>query len=180
MLNIRFKFDGVGEIQAVAEKQLPFVFAKTLTLVAKQSQENVRKHIRDTFVIRKKSGGFESSIVIKPATKSNLQAEVYTMAVFASLQQTGGIRKPHNGRLAIPSYKNIGDVKSSKRPSDLFEITSKNGKTFLASRKGKSFRILYSLNEKADVPKRFNMIETVVNTVGDQFALQLSRVIKEL
>ena len=76
---------GLSQIES---RQIPFIVAKSLTNVAQKSQMEVKKHIREEFHIRKKSGGFESSIRIKPANKRNLTSQVYTMAAFASLQQT--------------------------------------------------------------------------------------------
>jgi len=164
------------------ERQMPFVVAKALTLTAKDAQEAVRQHIRDTFVIRKKSGGFESSIAVRSATKTNLVSEVYTMAAFAALQQTGGIRKPLRGRLAIPDYSDIRQVSRHKprMMGGLFEMRTKSGKEFLAERRGKDFKILYHLNKTAQVDKKLNMLETVIKTVGSNFAFRFNRAVKEL
>ena len=158
-----------------------FAVAKTLTQVAQQSQQEIRKSIREKFFIRKKSGGFESSIRIKPATKTNLTAEVYTMAAFAALQQTGGIKQAKGGRLAIPSYQNINQVKKrsdSNSPStylagDAFKIKTKSGQEVIASRKGKELKILYFLRKNAQINKRFDMIEQTTKTVHTRFSGQL-------
>ncbi len=169
------------QISQIANRQIPFAIAKSLTDVAKQSQEEVRKHIREKFFIRKKSGGFESGIRIKPATKNNLTAEVYTMAAFAALQQTGGTKKAKDGRLAIPSYQSINQVKKrrdSNSPSaylagDAFKIKTKSGQEVIVQRKGKEFKILYFLRKRAHVDKRLDMIEITTNTVKTRFDTQL-------
>ena len=106
------KDEATKSLSQIASREIPYIVAKSLTNVAQESQAEVRKHIRDEFHIRKKRGGFESSIRIKPATKKNLTSEVYSMAAFASLQQIGGRKKARNSRLAIPIYENIRDVKS--------------------------------------------------------------------
>jgi len=147
--------------------------------VAQKSQMEVKKHIREEFHIRKKSGGFESSIRIKPANKKNLTSQVYTMAAFASLQQTGGKKKARNGRLAIPIYDNIKDVKrktAKNSPSaylagDAFKMRTKSGKEVIAQRKRGGLKILYFLRKEADIDKRFNMIEVTEKTVRDEFGM---------
>ena len=181
MLNLQI--DTVGELDlSVVERQIPFVIAKALTLTAKDAQEATRRHIRDTFVIRKQSGGFESSIVIRPATKVRPVAEVYTMASFAALQQTGGVRTPQRGRLAIPDYSDIRQVRREKprRMSGTFEIRMQNGGSFLAQRRAGNFRVLFHLNQSARVDKRLNMIETVTQTVGNRFAFRFNQTAREL
>lgn len=177
IISLKINSDAKEELSRISTKQIPFAIAKTLTNVAQKSQIEVRKNIREKFFIRKKSGGFESSIRIKPATKTNLTAEVYTMAAFAALQQTGGIKKAKDGRLAIPSYQAISQVKKrsdSNSPShylagDAFKIKTKSGDEMIAQRKGKELKILYFLRKNAHVDKKLDMIETVVKTVKEGF-----------
>ncbi|MFI3241205.1 MAG: hypothetical protein R3Y43_01400 [Alphaproteobacteria bacterium] len=151
------------------QSNIKFAVAKSLTNTAQAIQKDVQEHIHNTFVIRKKAGGFERSIRIKPATKQALQAEVYTMAGFASLQQTGGISKPKSGRLAIPLYNNLNEVKTkAKANKDIknsFLVKFKSGGYGLATRKGKEMKILFALRSQAYVPKRLNMLE-----IGEQTA----------
>jgi hypothetical protein len=165
------------KLAQIANRQIPFAIAKTLTNIAQKSQEEVRENIREKFFIRKKSGGFESSIRIKPATKNNLTAKVYTFATFAALQQTGGTKKAKDGRLAIPSYQSINQVKKrsdANSPStylagDAFKIKAKSGQEIIAQRNGKELKILYFLRKNADIDKRLNMIEITTKTVKNGF-----------
>ena len=181
IISLQIKSQASDELAAIAKKHIPFAIAKTLTNVAQKSQDEVRKNIREKFFIRKKSGGFESSIRIKPATKTNLTAEVYTMAAFASLQQTGGIKKAKDGRLAIPSYQSIGQVKKrsdSNSPStylagDAFKMKTKTGQEVIARGSGGELKILYFLNKSAKIDKKLNMIEITTKTVKDRFDAQL-------
>ncbi len=151
------------------QNNIKFAVAKSLTNTAQAIQKDVQEHIRNTFVIRKKAGGFVRSIRIKPATKQTLQAEVYTMAGFASLHQTGGINKPKSGRLAIPIYNSLKEVKTKaiaeKDIKNSFLIKFKSGGYGLATRKGKETKVLYALQRQAYVPKRLNMLE-----IGEQTA----------
>jgi hypothetical protein len=181
IISLQIKSNASDELSNIAKKQIPFAVAKTLTQIAGQSQQEVRKSIKEKFFIRKKSGGFESSIRIKPATKTKLTAEVYTMAAFAALQQTGGVKKAKDGRLAIPSYQSINQVKKrsdSNSPSsylagDAFKIKTKSGAEAIAQRKGKEFKILFFLRKSAQVDKKLDMIEITTNTVKDRFDAQL-------
>lgn len=174
MAIINLKFDDLAtkSLDNIAKNQIPFLVAKTLTNTAQKAQEEVRSHVRESFFIRKKSGGFESSIRIKPANKKNLTSEVYTMAAFAALQQTGGVKKAKNGRLAIPNYQAISEVKrrsAKNSPSiylagDAFKMRTKSGQEVIAKRDGKNLKILYFLKKRADVNKKLDMIETTIAT----------------
>ena len=188
IISLQIKSKASDELAAIASKYIPFAVAKTLTQVAQQSQQEVRKSIKEKFFIRKKSGGFESSIRIKPATKTKLTSEVYTMAAFAALQQTGGVKKAKDGRLAIPSYQSINQVKKrsdSNSPSsylagDAFKIKTKSGAEAIAQRKGKEFKILFFLRKSAQVDKKLDMIEITTNTVKDRFDAQLKGNVSEV
>ncbi len=174
------------KLSQIANRQIPFAIAKSLTNIAQKSQEEVRQQIRERFFIRKKSGGFESSIRIKPTTKTNLTAEVYTFAAFAALQQTGGIKKAKDGRLAIPSYQSINQVKKrsdSNSPStylagDAFKIQTKSGQEVIAQRKGKELKILYFLRKSAQVDKKLDMIEITTKTIKNRFDEVLQKNLK--
>ena len=188
IISLQIKSKASDELAAIASKHIPFTVAKTLTQIAQQSQQEVRKSIKEKFFIRKKSGGFESSIRIKPATKTKLTAEVYTMAAFAALQQTGGVKQAKDGRLAIPSYQAISQVKKrtdSNSPSsylagDAFKIKTKSGAEAIAQRKGKEFKILFFLRKSAHIDKRLDMIEITTNTVKDRFDAQLKGNVSEV
>ena len=188
IISLQIKSQASDKLAAIATKHIPFAVAKTLTQIAQQSQQEVRKNIREKFFIRKKSGGFESSIRIKSATKTKLTAEVYTFASFAALQQTGGVKKAKDGRLAIPSYQAISQVKKrtdSNSPSsylagDAFKIKTKSGAEAIAQRKGKEFKILFFLRKSAQVDKKLDMIEITTNTVKDRFDAQLKGNVSEL
>lgn len=173
------------QLHLVASRQIPFAAAASLTAVAKIAQAEVRNHINETFTIRRKSGGFASSIAVKPATKQSLTAEVYTMARFAALQQVGGLRQPQpqGSNLTIPSYQNLSEIKvrrSARSIADAFEMKLHNGQMALVRRKGKGLQFLYFLRKQADVPKRFRMIEIVTETAKREFGRTLETKVREL
>lgn len=188
IISLQIHSKASDELTTIATKHIPFAVAKTLTQIAQQSQQEVRKNIREKFFIRKKSGGFESSIRIKPATKTKLTAEVYSMAAFAALQQTGGVKKAKDGRLAIPAYQAINQVKkrsdanspSSYLAGDAFKIKTKSGAEAIAQRKGKDLKILFFLRKSAEIDKRLDMIEITTKTVKDRFDAQLKGNVSEI
>ena len=179
IVNLHLEDQATEHLTQLTKKQLPFITAKSLTNIAQKAQTEVRKHIQEEFHIRKKRGGFASSIKIKPANKKNLTSQVYTMAAFASLHQTGGTKKAQDGRLAIPIYNNIKDVKrrtSKNSPAaylagDAFKMRTKSGQEVIAQRKRGGLKILYFLRKEAEVEKRFEMIETTVKTVRSHFPM---------
>jgi hypothetical protein len=188
IVNLHLEDQATKSLSQIASRQIPFIAAKSLTNVAQKSQAEVKKHIRDEFHIRKKSGGFESSIRIKPANKKNLTSQVYTMAAFASLQQTGGKKKARDGRLAIPIYNNIKDVKrktAKNSPSaylagDAFKMRTKSGKEVIAQRKRGGLKILYFLRKEADIEKRFDMVEVTTKAVNDSFGMIFRRNLQDV
>ncbi len=188
IISLHLENQAIKSLSQIASRQIPFIAAKSLTNVAQKSQTEVKKHIGDEFHIRKKSGGFESSIRIKPANKKSLTSEVYTMAAFASLQQTGGKKRARDGRLAIPIYNNIRDVKrptTKNSPAaylagDAFKMRTKSGKEVIAQRKRGSLKILYFLRKEADVEKRFDMVEVTEKAVNDSFGMIFRRNLQDV
>ena len=168
-----------------SNQTIKFILAKSLTRTAQEAQKEIRQHIRNDFVIRRKSGGFEQSIKILPATKSNLQAKIYTMAGFAALQQTGGIQKGQQGRLAVPPYNSLRDVKlktSANKPRGLknsFLIKLHSGAHAVAVRQHKQFKIMYYLKHTAFMRKRLNMLEIGSDTATRTFGTELQSAIRE-
>ena len=177
IVNLHLEDQATKSLSQIASRQIPFIAAKSLTNVAQKSQTEVKKHIRDEFHIRKKLGGFESSIRIKPANKKNLTSQIYTMTAFASLQQTGGKKKARDGRLAIPIYDNISDVKrrtarnspSAYLAGDAFKMRVGSGNEVIARRKGRNLNILYLLKKYAIIDKRLDMVEVSQKVVKDEF-----------
>ena len=110
------------------------------------------------------------------------------MAAFAALQQTGGTKKAKDGRLAIPSYQAINQVKKrsdSNSPStylagDAFKIKTKSGNEVIARREGKELKVLYFLRKDAQVNKKLDMIETTIKTVKDGFDAQFKANLRDI
>ena len=170
-----------------AGTQAQFAIALALTKTAQKAQGEVKKHIEANFVIRKKQGGFADSVRIKSATKQNLTSHVYSIAGFVSLQQIGGIRTGAKGKLAIPAYSDIQSVgrrTAKKSPSgylagDGFLMKLRSGDQVIAHRPRKGdLRISYFLKQKAAIPKKLNLVETVQRVVRDKFTMEFNNALK--
>ncbi len=185
IVNLSMKGAENNPLLSFSSQNAKFIIAKSLTRTAQNAQKEIRRHIRESFVIRRKSGGFEQSVKILPAMKSNLQAKIFTMAGFAALQQTGGIQKGQQGRLAIPFYNSLRDVKlktPANRPRGLknsFLIRLKSGAHAIGTRTGKDFKIMYYLKLTAIMPKRLNMLEIGTDTAGRTFGQELQTAMRE-
>ena len=153
----------------LCEKDVLFTAAKSLTQTAQAAQEQIKQHLHSAFVLRKPN--FEKSIKIRSATKQTLQASVYTMAGFATLQQTGGRRVAKTGQLAIPQYDDLRNLKAVRKTnqSDSFMMTLKSGGIVIARRKNKDIEILYHIKNVALVPKRLQMIEIGEDVAQKEF-----------
>jgi len=166
ILNLSLSNTDKARLIALGESNVRFVTAKMLTNVAQVAQGKIKKHIKSTFVLRKPN--FEKSIKVRPATKQTLQASVYTMAGFATLQQTGGKQTAKTGRLAVPRYSDLHDVKAGRKSNapGTFLLKLQSGGIAIAQRKQKEIKVLYYLKNFAYMPKRFNMLE-----IGEETAL---------
>ena len=158
-----------AKLMTLCEKDVLFTAAKSLTQTAQLAQEQIKQHLHSTFVLRKPN--FEKSIKIRSATKQTLQASVYTMAGFATLQQTGGRRVAKTGQLAIPQYDDLRNLKAVRKTNqpDSFMMTLKSGGIVIARRKNKDIEILYHIKNVALVPKRLQMIEIGEDVAKTEF-----------
>lgn len=171
LINISLESADNSRLLALCEKDIRFVVAKSLTQTAGEVQSTVRSHIHEAFVLRKQS--FEKSIKVRPATKQNLEATVYTMAGFAALQQTGGKQTARSGRLAVPHYEDLRQIKTGRKANAAgsFMLKLKSGGHVIAHRAGGEFRILYYLKHLAYTPKRLNMLEIGEDVSARRFPL---------
>lgn len=186
VINLSFENADKTLLFNLGEGNIRFITAKSLTKTAQVVQEQVRKHILETFVIRRKSGGFKQSIKILPATKQNLQTKIYTMATFAALQQTGGQQRAISGRLAVPAYQKISEVESrtaSNKPKGLkksFLLTLSDGSHAIAIRNKKELKIMYYLKQTAYLPKRLQMLEIGEDTARKKFSFEFQKTLREI
>ena len=168
------------KLMTLCEKDVLFTAAKTLTQTAQKAQKQIQQHLHSTFVLRKPN--FEKSIKVRSATKQTLQASVYTMAGFATLQQTGGRRVAKTGQLAIPQYDDLRDIKAVRKTNqpDSFLMKLKSGGMVIARRVNKNIEILYHIKNVAFVPKRLEMIEIGESVAKTEFPRLFSQNLQDL
>jgi hypothetical protein len=168
IINLTLQDADADKLMLLAENNVRFVAAKTLTQTAQVAQTEIKKHLHEIFVLRKSN--FEKSIKIRPAVKQNLESKVYTMAGFAALHQTGGKQTALSGRLAIPKYNSLSEIKAGRKsnPAGSFLLRTKNGAHIIATRNGTEMRVLYYLKSLAYMPKRLNMIEITEDVAQKQ------------
>lgn len=171
IINLSLETGDSAHLLALCEKNICFVAAKSLTQTAQEVQTTVRSHIREAFVLRRPN--FEKSIKVRPATKQHLEATVYTMAGFAALQQTGGKQTARSGRLAVPHYDDLRQVKAGRKTNvaGSFLLKLQSGGHAIASCAGGEFCILYYLKQLAYTPKRLNMLEIGEDISARRFSL---------
>lgn len=169
VLKLTFDNDKIDHLSVIGEKNVKFIAAKSLTQTSKIIQSKVREHLHEQFVLRKPN--FEKSIKIRPATVQRLQTETYTMAGFATLQQTGGYRIAKSGRLAVPQYTDLRQLKPN-RSTDVpgsFVLRLRSGERVIAHRSSKGLEVLFYLKNFARVPKRLHMLEIGTEIATSQF-----------
>lgn len=93
------------ELEALADRQLPFALAASLTDTARQARDEVRSRMPKHFKVRNES--VRNAVQFMPADKRDPEptALVHTQpwAGFLTLQVTGGTKRAHLGRVAVPT-----------------------------------------------------------------------------
>lgn len=151
----------IQHLNDISRKQLPFAYAKALTMTAQDVQKTVLETLPSTFTLR--TGWWKPSnkygFKVKAATKTNLQSEVYTIAPWMILQEEGGTQTPRKKFLAIPTdqvKRTKRDlIRATQKPYALkrsFIVTTKTGQKLLLQRKSKNtIQTMYVFEKKAEI-----------------------------
>jgi len=161
-------------MDAFGKQQIPFATANALNTTA----FDVRKQIvEDTyprsFTVRNKR--FASQLFrVDKATKRNLTARLYDRLGrdYMVNQAEGGIKRPRGRNIAIPTREikrtTSGKVPKNRLPRNVlggkgFRTTLSSGQQAIAEQYGrgaaKKTRVLYILEQTANIPKRFPFYE---------------------
>lgn len=81
-------------------KQVRYAAARALTDMAKLSQEGVKDRLQKYFTLRR--NWVLQGIRIKPATRGDLTAAVFSKDHYMGLQETGGDKVPRGKHIAVP------------------------------------------------------------------------------
>ena len=145
-INVSHDLDALASrLTNLQREQLPFAAAKALTMTVQDVQHELQSEMPSRFTIRRT--WTIQGIRIKPATKRELTAAVYSRDPFMDLQESGGTKAPIGRRvfdygqyLAVPldARRTKGDVvKKEDWPQNLikpFIITLHDGRKFLCVR----------------------------------------------
>ncbi len=183
MLNFSIQVDGIQEatryLNALQRKQIPFATAKALTETASDARDEIVRGLDRKFTLRsmwwkpRTRFGFN----IKAAKKTDLEAEVFTRAPWMKLHETGGIKKPAQGKhLAVPSSfvrrNKRNKITTANRPRNLknsFVGTGKNGQKTIFQRKRKQVIPMYFLERDAQIRERLQFRDTAQRVVNKRW-----------
>lgn len=175
--------DFVRRLTRHQRKQVPYATAVSLTRTVQDAQGSMIAAIPHIFNVTKKWWLKQqpTGIKIRPATKLKLLASVYTDAYFAALQERGGTKTPHAGRvLAIPTDK----VPRSRRKAGGARTMANQKKAFVTDsgiyrrKGGKRSRVvekLFTFSKSAQVRPRFRFKEIVSKVARRRFKAHFVR-----
>lgn len=180
--------EAVASLAAITDsRQLPFILSKALNALASDVQAEVRQNIPQRFTLRRQ--WIVQGIRVKPSSKTNLEAVVYSIDEFMQRQETGQDKTPKRDQnLAIPmsgARRNpSGSIRAADLPSGLgvardqtFSIQrgkrdvkvrgaggtawkqTINGKTYLLRRRGSKVEVMYLLQPRAQIDRRLMLRE---------------------
>ncbi|MDX2074691.1 MAG: hypothetical protein SFX19_10085 [Alphaproteobacteria bacterium] len=186
----------IKKMDTLSSKQLPFTIAKALTQTAKDVQGEVQRNMPRRFTLRR--DWIVKGIRIKPATKQNLEALVYSRdSSFMGRQEHGGEKIPMQagGKYILVPLSNVRRSKSqiiskSDLPQNLknaFVITASDGRKYLAVRRGRKAAgvqgrarggrgqvvLLYELVKSARIKPRLGLVSDGMRVAKDKFISNL-------
>jgi hypothetical protein len=173
-------------------KQLDFGTALGLTKTAQQGQQAVLGALRGTFTLR--GSWFNPSnkfgIRVKPATKSDLSAEVRTNADWLIVHEEGTDKKARSGNVAVPTEQVRRNkrfiIPRGQRPKGLgskaFVLQTKHGPV-LAQRitrgKRKGLIVLYGLEKSVHIKKQSTFHEPIQKVVDRRLGTNIAEGIQK-
>jgi hypothetical protein len=182
---------GLNEFQRT---QVPFAAALALTRTAQRCQANVRGEMGSRFTLR--NAWTKQGIVIKPATKTRLQSEVFVGDLWDYLKQQegGALKVPIGGRkyLAVPTLAARGGSASgiigrAMRPRQLLSnknsgamlIKTKNGLLLIVQRVGRQLVTLYVLVPHGNIKDRLGLVDISQKTVAAVWEEEFAKALAE-
>lgn len=192
-MNLSIKLDfqqAARQLNDIARRQVPFAIAKTLNALAFEARNQIVNVTapRDFNLRNKRFLGV--ALRVDPASKGRLEARIFDRLgrEYLRTQAEGGDKNPRGGMLAIPSKDLQGRRTGMGVPKRLRPRTAPGAfklqigaQEYIARRKGRAQRleILYLLERKAKIPKRFRAYEDAASVIGakadEVFARELAR-----
>lgn len=184
---MKIKVTGIPELKKalrnISRNEVPYVTQIALNDVTKEAQADIRKHIDEEFIVRRKSYVNKAIKIVKWAKKTDLKA---ILAVeppggaqdVLSRHEFGGVQTPENSKhFAIPTqgiWKNKRRVLSKRlRPANInaWKATDSTSGTLmlLRQRTKKIVQVAYILKDKIRLRKRLSFVETAQRTVNTRY-----------
>ena len=156
------------------KKQLPFAMSLSLNKMALMAQEHICARIPVIFNNSKKWWDRHQKTGIKVAfsSKHALVSSVYTKAYFASIQEDGGIKKPHSGSvIAVPTIHVPKSQRSSRtlREQQGNKSIFKKGSSIYKRISHQKLQKLYTLAPSAKIRPRFGFKRMTINLFNSKF-----------
>lgn len=170
----------IGDLAALAslDEQITFASAAALTGAAKRGQSASIRAIRSTFTTRGQwfQPDNRFGIKVKPASKGDLESQVYTAADWLEKHETGGVKRPRGRFLAVPTATARPNPRAviprANRPANLrraFVAETRRGPVLFERRPGGNIRALYGLEKSARIRKRSTVVGPVEQAVTSGF-----------
>lgn len=181
-----------GEIEGLLtfDKQFRFAAAGALTATAKEGQAAALDAIDAAFTLRTDWANPSSpfGVRVKPATPSDLTAEVSTAADWLIKHERGGTVTAESGDLAVPTAAVRSSpsaiIPRSRRPRALrtaYVIQTRNGPVLAERQSGRTV-VLYGLERSVTIERHSTIIEptqaTFLESFPDNFAKWLEKALK--
>lgn len=190
MARFSVKVLGVKDLTRALDKlgksQVPFVTSKTINDVAKEAQSDIRTHLRDEFIIRRKSFMTKSVKITKFSNKREGKDMKAVIAIVPpggaqdvfSKHEKGGRQTPESSEhFAVPSrgiWKNKNRVLSKRlRPANIVawkvnDLTS-GALILMRNRTKKIQQVAYLLVKSIRLEPRLEFVKTARKTVNRSF-----------
>lgn len=195
MLSVKMDISAADKmIQTVAEKQLPFAFAYTLTLTANDARQEIVRTLPQKFTLR--TGWWKPftyyGFNVRPAKPRWLVAEIYTRAYFMHYHEEGGIKRPAEGKtIAVPTI-NVRRIKSqritkSKRPPAMlrqavrpgFILRTSSGPVLFRRITKRQMSAQYVLTKQARIQPRLAMHDTANRILQQRLYINFDKAFTE-
>ena len=164
----------IADLSNLARKHVPFATARALTAVAYDARDEVREQLPKRFIIRRP--WVAKGIGVERATKTDLEANVFSRDRFMALQEEGGVKTEKQvipiGRMGQKAKSQV--IPRSQRPGSLI---ARKAAFYIAGtlfeRRGGGIQPLYLLGRSVRVQPRFGMEQTVRMVVLREFRRRL-------
>ena len=168
-MEIKVEMD-ITDVEDIAKRQVPFVLARTLTDLGRETNEAVKKHAQEQYMIRRHwmMKGFRT----QGARKNFLKSLVFHRDTYMGKHERGDFVRSMNGKLnAVPQTRDSGRAARAsaelKRPNTFIK-----GRAIIRRKvRSRQYELLFKLTEEARYQPTLQMEEIaqeIVNRKADE------------